>query len=71
MHNVGVTVAYEETPTSAQLEPFRSADPPACSAWQDADNALQQLIADDEGEPLQGEAETTAMPRYLRAEEDS
>ncbi|KAJ6436190.1 glucose receptor git3 protein [Purpureocillium lavendulum] len=71
--NAGVTVAYEETSASAQLEAFESADPSECSAWQDADNALQQLIADGEGdgETLQGEAETTAVPRYLRAEEDS
>ncbi|GJN78606.1 hypothetical protein PLIIFM63780_002115 [Purpureocillium lilacinum] len=69
--NAGVTVAYEETSASAQPEAFESADPSECGAWQDADSVLQQLIAHVEGEPLQGEAETTAMPRYLRAEEDS
>ncbi|OAQ74389.1 hypothetical protein VFPFJ_10935 [Purpureocillium lilacinum] len=69
--NVAVTVAYEETSASAQLEAFESADPSERGAWQDADNVLQQLIADGEGRLPQGEAETTAMPGYLVAEEDS
>ncbi|KAK4065120.1 hypothetical protein Purlil1_14048 [Purpureocillium lilacinum] len=47
--NAGVTVAYEETSESAQLEAFESADLSECDAWQDADSVLQQLIADEEG----------------------
>ncbi|GJN70045.1 hypothetical protein PLICBS_004097 [Purpureocillium lilacinum] len=69
--NAGVTAAHEETSASAQLEALEPADPSERGAWQDADNVLQQLIADGEGERPPGEAETTAMPRYLRAEEDS
>ncbi|PNY27399.1 Uncharacterized protein TCAP_02660 [Tolypocladium capitatum] len=71
MDHADVSVACEETSAFAQHETFESADPSACGAWQDADNALQELIANGEAEPLQDEAETTAMPRYLRAEEDS
>ncbi|KAK4087017.1 hypothetical protein Purlil1_8536 [Purpureocillium lilacinum] len=47
--NAGVTAAHEETSASAQLEALEPADPSERGAWQDADNVLQQLIADGEG----------------------
>ncbi|UNI16672.1 hypothetical protein JDV02_003088 [Purpureocillium takamizusanense] len=64
MDPAGVIVSCEETSTFAQHEIFESEDPSEYGAWQDADNALQELIAE-------GEAEATVMSRSLPAEEDS
>ncbi|KAL3965704.1 hypothetical protein ACCO45_000012 [Purpureocillium lilacinum] len=60
--NAGVTAADEETSASAQLEALEPAEPSERGAWQDADNVLQQLIADGEGRLPQGEAEQPPCP---------
>lgn len=69
MDPADVTGAYQEIPAPALHETRESVDLSGDGAWQDADGALQQLMADGDDGPLQGE--TTVIPRYLRAEEDS